>query len=437
MITSETLISSLSGLNSYLSELRKLALDTYDCDKFEDKYEYALNGGPSKELRRVISIELQRKYGAFFTGTVLSNRLLNEVELSKKQKIIYDPSCGMGDLLLAVARKLPLKKTIKQTISNWGERLSGTDIHPEFIEGTKARLIMLARKRHMNNCIDSLDWNKSFPNIQVSDGLLEKEAYMRASIILMNPPFGKVIAPLECDWATGQISESAKFIINAIENSDSGTEIVAILPDVLRSGTSYQRWRNKVSDLARIQFIESFGLFDKTADVDIFILKLIKREKQGIKTTNRWPEFEQEIGTTIDDFFDVNVGRVVPHRDIKSGINYKYIHPRCVPTWSIMYEFTETRKHKGQPFIPPFVVIRRTSRPGDLYRANATVISGKNPIAVENHFIVCRPKDGKLNTCIKLMHKLKNEHVNQYLNQRIRCRHLTVSAVTMIPLSLM
>jgi hypothetical protein len=82
------------------------------------------------------------------------------------------------------------------------------------------------------------------------------------------------------------------------------------------------------------------------------------------------------------------------------------------------------------------VVIRRTSRPGDAYRATATVIGGESPIAVENHLLVCEPKDRKLATCKKLMLQLKTDAVNKYLNGRIRCRHLTVQAIEELPLNM-
>jgi hypothetical protein len=137
--------------------------------------------------------------------------------------------------------------------------------------------------------------------------------------------------------------------------------------------------------------------------------------------------------TTIADFFDVHVGRVVPHRDKETGPCHPYIHARCVPTWTVMRNFSETRSHEGRVYEPPFVIIRRTSRPGHPYRAAATVIAGDRQVAVENHLIVCEPRDRKLSTCKELMRQLKTQRVNDFLDSRIRCRHLTVGAVATIP----
>ena len=98
-----------------------------------------------------------------------------------------------------------------------------------------------------------------------------------------------------------------------------------------------------------------------------------------------------------------------------------------------MHEFNQSRRHEGKVYKPPFVVIRRTSRPGHPYRAAATVIAGKEAVAVENHLIVCEPKAKTLKMCKKLMTQLKTQTINKFLDERIRCRHLTVGAVAAIP----
>jgi len=82
---------------------------------------------------------------------------------------------------------------------------------------------------------------------------------------------------------------------------------------------------------------------------------------------------------------------------------------------------------------PPFVVIRRTSSPSDNPRARATIIRGNQSVAVENHLIALKPKSGYVRDCQKLTKMLAKPATDIFLNQRIRCRHLTVSAVKDIP----
>jgi hypothetical protein len=425
--------SPFSNYAAYVLKLKRLAAESHRVADWTSRVEAALNGQASVELRRVAPLGTRRKFGAFFTGTDLGLKLIQCGTGLSATGRFYDPTCGMGDLLIAAARKLPIGKKLSDTLRQWGEQLTGTDLHHEFIEGTKTRLVLLARQRHKtdeilpNSCVDF------FPNIRVGDGLQQKALFENATHLLLNPPFGQVRAPIGCPWAGGRMTEAAGFVVTALERAKPGTKLLAILPEVLRSGAFSRQWRKRVSQLAEVRLVEPYGIFDLSADVDVFLLRLVRRKSEAVRITHQWAEPARPDTPTIGDFFRVHVGRVVPHRDMHAGKKRSYIHPRCVPKWTVMREFSETRRHLGSGYEPPFVVVRRTSRPGDLYRATATVIAGDHPVAVENHLIVCEPKDGKFATCRALMTKLKTVEVNEFLNSRIRCRHLTVGAVRAIP----
>ncbi len=422
-----------SKYDAYVSSLKRLALESRHAMNWDTQVALALNGQVSTELRRVVPVDIRRKYGAFFTGTSLSSQLLDLSTSYRPTSVFYDPTCGMGDLLLAVAKTLPLCKTLSKTLRKWGQQLVGTDIHREFIEGARTRLVLLARQRHKSDEPLDTSYAKLFPHIIVADSLQHYALFKRATHLLLNPPFGQVTSPLECSWASGRISEAARFVAMALEQAKPGTEVLAILPDVLRSGSFSEHWRRYISKLAEVRLIEPYGIFDDNADVDVFLLHLLRRRSEAGKGTAQWPQAKQPDVATISDFFDVHVGRVVPHRDPEIGPRYAYIHSRCVPTWAVMRRFTEKRRCRSVVYQPPFVVIRRTSRPGHPYRATATIIAGKQPVAVENHLIVCQPKSKTLKSSLELMRLLKTETVNKFLNQRICCRHLTVSAVKSIP----
>ena len=426
--------SPFGGYSAYVSALKRLAQESRHAADWDSRAVAALNGQASIELRRVASVETRRRFGAFFTGTDLSSLLIAQGASIGGESVFYDPTCGMGDLLLAAANRLPLGRKLPDTLREWGRQLTGTDLHREFIEGARTRLVLLARQRHDSDEPLTTSYASLFPHIRVADGLRQHATFERASHLLLNPPFGLVNAPAGCRWAGGRITEAARFVVTALERAEQGAELLAILPDVLRSGSFSKQWRNRVSELAEVHLAEPYGIFDASADVDVFLLRLVRSERGGRHGIHQWPGMTLVTTTTLADYFDVHVGHVVPHRDKKAGPRHFYIHPRCVPTWRVIRDFSETRKHKGLAFAPPFVVIRRTSRPGDVYRATATVIAGRSPVAVENHLIVCEPKDGKLATCKGLMRQLKTDAVNGYLDSRIRCRHLTVSAVAAIPL---
>lgn len=422
---------------NYVDRLKKLAKELHRGPAWDEQVAYALDGEASTELRRVAALKIRRKHGAYFTGTRLSKCLVKKCTCFDANCIFYDPTVGMGDLLIAAAKNLPLARTLHGTLLQWGQQLTGTDLHPEFIAGAQTRLMLLARQRHQSFDVLPDPPAKFFPNIRIADGLVEKKAFERATTLLLNPPFGLVKAPKACGWAGGRVSEAATFVITALERSRAGTELLAILPEVLRSGAFSEQWRNRVGELAEVHLVKPYGIFDETADIDVFLLRLIRRSEKEQARKKKWPIARVTKSTTVADHFGVHVGRVVPHRDKKTGPEHPYIHPRCVPTWEVMKTFSEKRKHNGLVYNAPFVAIRRTSRPGHPYRATATVIAGARPVAVENHLIVCEPKDGKLATCKKLMQHLQSETVNHFLNARIRCRHLTVGVVEAIPFRLL
>ncbi len=427
--------SPFSDYSAYVSKLQRLKLESHRVADWNTRVDAALNGQASVELRRVAPVETRRKFGAFFTGTDLGSRLIGCGTGFDAKSVFYDPTCGMGDLLIAAARKLSLCKTLPDTLRQWGKQLTGTDLHREFIEGARTRLVLLARQRHKTD--EELQNTDAgfFPNIRVADGLKQKALFNRATHLLLNPPFGQVASPTDCKWAGGRITEAAAFVVAALERAKQGTEMLAILPEVLRSGSFSEQWRKRVSQLAEVQLVQPYGIFDDSADVDVFLLRLTRRAESQNPAPHLWTDSAHRT-SIVADFFDVHVGRVVPHRDKKKGEEHPYIHPRCVPTWTTMRDFPESRRHEGKVYAPPFVAIRRTSRPGHPYRATATIIAGNRPVAVENHLIVCEPKNGKFSACRELMRQLKTEAVNEFLNARIRCRHLTVGSVAAIPFKL-
>lgn len=424
----------MSAYGDYVAGLQRLAAEPSTAPDWQQRTHAALNGQATTELRKVIALKTRRRYGAFFTGSKLAKKFIFHSRAFPEYVIVHDPSVGGGDLLLAAASRLPLEKSLAITLRKWGQKLSGTDLHPEFVRAAKARLVLLARKRHGLKSGRVVSPANCFPGIRVADGLAQRKAFSEATHLFLNPPFGVVEAPTDCKWAGGKITAAAFFVVTALERAQPGTQLLAILPDVLRSGSFTVHWRRRVEELAKVQLVKPYGIFDESADVDVFLLRAVRREEE--KTTDKsfnWSKAKNRKTKTIADFFDVHVGRVVPHRDPKKGPKHPYIHPRCIDAWKIIRRFEEKRRHEGKVYKPPFVVIRRTSRPGHPYRAAATVIAGKKPVAVENHLIVCEPKKKTLAACLNLMRKLKTKAVNKFLDERIRCRHLTVASVCELP----
>ena len=207
---------------------------------------------------------------------------------------------------------------------------------------------------------------------------------------------------------------------------------MAILPEVLRTGTSYKKWREHIGAQAVNVAVRPWGLFDPHTDVDVFVLAVEKATTKRL-SRSKWPAFRSKA-SKLQDRFEVSVGSVVPHRDPKAGPWHPFITSRTAPTFGTITRLPN-RRFQGTVVKTPFVAIKRTSRPGDKFRAMPTLVLGERAVAVENHLIVCRPTDGTQKSCRLLLNQLKQTQVSNWLNTTMRCRHLTVQSVRLIPLS--
>ena len=426
----------MKAYRSYVQHLERLAtVSPEQRGDWRQMATLALDGEPGRKLAEVIDLESRREMGAFFTGVTLAREAIARPKHKPGRTRFFDPTCGAGDLLLAATRYLPICGSLQATLDLWGTRLAGWDIRPEFVRAAKARLALMALHRgaHLSRN-ERLDLHSVFPLIAVGNGLRAHAGYPEADWVVMNPPFGYMDAPEGCGWTSGKTTAAAIFFEACLEHSANGTRITAILPEVLRSGTRYRGWRQMVAKQALINRIKPYGLFDQSTDIDVFILDVIRRPNGTVSRQKRWTGSDVLGLTKVKGLFAVHVGPVVPHRHRPAGPAVPYIHARAIPPWKRVEVIMEQRRFNGSLFIPPFVAIRRTSRPEDAYRATATLITGHRPVAVENHLIVCCPRDGTITTCQQLLRQLRKDETNNWLNARIRCRHLTVAAIEELPM---
>lgn len=391
-----------------------------------------VNGFAAEELRRLVDIKKRREDGIFFTDSVLAEKVLETLKPSfTEHSVIYDSACGAGNLLIAASNYISRHKIV--TVNK--NYLLGTDIHPEFITAAEQRLQM----NNLLNLADNIKFNKAQQKtgyrLQAKNGLLNNKFYKTATHIFINPPFDQEKQNEKLSWGSGKVSMAAVFIEKAILFSRPGTTIMAILPDVLRSGTRYQKWRNMLDEHCITEKIKLLGQFDEHADVDVYAIKLVKRQRAiEIITTDLTDNTDQvSAHKTLKDIFNISVGPVVDYRDEKKGDKLPYVVSRGLENWSVQAEITLRRRHLGKNFTGPFVVIKRTSRATDENRAMATIINTAEPVYVDNHLIILTPKSGTLVDCELAINILRDNRTNEWLNEHIRCRHLTIKVVSKIP----
>lgn len=402
----------------------------------------ALDGQASIRLRELVPRQVRRDYGAFFTSGAAREafaRVLEEGRASSAQW--WDPTCGAGDLLLAVTGQLPIEETSEATITAWSQLLRGTDLHQSFVSVARARLVLAVLQRHALRG-DSLELpdhvlERAFSNLVVGDGLQELRTRLDFDgHIVLNPPFASVPVGRSCSWSTGQTSAAAVFAHEAAHSLGPTGRLTAILPDVLRSGSRYGAWREVMRDTLRLTRIERFGQFDAHADVDVFMLAAEAYAFGGTGQEPTWWPMGQGADT-VATRFAVSVGSVVDNRDPHEGPESVFLTARDLPSDGQMPLPARRRRFAGRRIEPPFIVLRRTSRPGQgsggRNRGVGVMVIGAAPVAVDNHLIVVKPLAGGVEACEELLERLSRPDLAQWLDERISCRHLTVRVVRDIP----
>jgi hypothetical protein len=395
----------------------------------------ALDGQPARELRTVYAADSLRNTGTYFTGSKLAHQLIKPFKKSLQDfSCIVDPACGAGDLLVACARYLPVQRDLAGTITAWGKQLVGFDINSAFVDATRYRLALLALARNgvVDRTASALALSKRFPFIRTRSGLQDWELSTGPALILVNPPFSYGKADPQCDWASGRVSLAASFMDKCLENAPKGSRILAILPDVLRTGTNYERWRTMISKEVRICSITAGRKFDALTQVHVFLLELEVGGRCRRRTFG-WARPVPKNRRTVKDLFHIGVGAVVPFRLDGTGPWLRYANLEALAAWNTVRRLTRHIRFKGATHRTPFVTIRRTSKSDSQHRCVGTLVTGKGRVAVENHLLVAVPRDGTVKTCKKLLRLLRADSTTEWMDRRICCRHLTVSSVGDVP----
>lgn len=394
-----------------------------------------LSAAGARLLEHSISRDQRRKDGIYFSGLELADYVANRVkDLIETGAEIADPTCGAGDLLLACLKLFPAGTDVLSTAASWGARVRGYDLQSGFVEGARLRMAALVLDAHKNSDGSMVQLASKFDGIVQGDYMKNSSSLHDIDVIVANPPFGSILAPPDCEWSTGKTQRAAIFLDEIIGHAKPLQNVVAVLPDVLRSGSRYRRWRERVEQRCHILDIHRYGRFGESADIDVFVLHVSKRDVDDRPDAKlNWASESAPLGfTKLSEYFDVSIGPVVPHRHGNTG---KWCYYLDVGSAEPNAEVSHLRKRRfaGRLIEPPFVVIRRTTSPSDRQRIVPTLVLVDGPVAVENHLVVLIPREGGLQACRKLLARLQANDIHQWANSANGCRHLTKGLVENLP----
>lgn len=421
----------------YVSVLDALAADVRGERADPLRLAAALDGEAAGELRRLVPLLYRREVGAFFTSSAVRATVASLLRKYGRPPY-FDAACGAGDLLLAAAEALPRRPSAEDTLAAWAAALGGADLHPEFVDAARARLWLAAVAATAGPLPTPLaDAAGAFSGVRAGDGIAALRACTPPpQTIVLNPPFGVEPAPPGCAWGAGNVSRAATFTEQVVLAMDPGATIVAVLPDVLRSGDRLARWRAALEQHLDVRHVLRIGKFDPYTGVDVFALVGHRRGASSLASApvEWWPGMGKPATSTVGARFEVNVGAVVDNRDPHAGPSRVFVAARRLPVSGRVARITARRRFAGRVFTPPFVLVRRTSAPSvGAARARGVLVTGKRSVAVDNHLLVLTPREGGIHECEELLRVLDAASTTTWLDDRIRCRHLTVGAVRDLP----
>ncbi len=420
-----------TSLAAYANSLLEKGVEVELTSISEDNNKQVIQNCVTSTVYDLLTLSDRRKHGIFFSGQAWAETLIAQLEVNHWKRFL-DPSVGSGDLLVEICKKLPLAASPSATLANWSSRLAAIDLRESFLQIAWARIQAVAISRHRK-----MGWNEGIapslpmPNsFRTGDALSLSLGLKAGDCVIMNPPYQLSDAPAMSFVGRGKRSAAALHLEHVINGADNGVGIVALVPEVLRSGTSYKRFRNEVSARVRVSGFNSLGSFGRSADVDVAIFFGVTQKQPPSAEVSSECTIPRP---TVGDKYSIRVGPVVPHRTPIKNLEYGYLTAKNSPVWAEIIQPPETAKYSARLEQGPFVVVRRTSSPSDRKRARASLILSSERYLVENHLIIMRPLSGEIDDCRALIAVLQDARTDEWLNKNLRCRHLTVSALTSIP----
>lgn len=496
--------TDLDELGSYSRTLQLLQaeMETGSADQHLVTAAAHLDGLAGREFRRVVSAPTRRRLGTFFTGSELRARAVGPYRrVIAAGGRVLDPACGFGDLLLAAADLIPTTWAPRRRVDHLASHFHGRDLLGPLVSIAAQRFDLWA-KLTMHEATQNLIDKRRGPlahGLTTGDALDGSVNWPAYSLLLLNPPFTSVRLVPNRSWAGGRITQAAPFTLDVLIELAPGTSMAAILPDVLRTGSRYGRWRREIEARAEVKGVDVYGRFDRWTDVDVFVLHLKRHEPATASRKGRpqarmaslpadrvspaqrtglhadsviepnslmldpvhpstatpsdaggsWWRTDASTGAKLQDIAVISVGDVVPHRHLDDAFvppagsyakEFQFLTVHNLPIGGELTESPDTVRFHGRTHHGPFVVLRRTSAPSrdtGTPRLRASLYLGADPVAVENHLIVVKPRKQCPMSVRALALALTSKAVTDWLDHRLRLRHLTVTALRQMPVTLL
>lgn len=393
-----------------------------------------LDGAMPTAVAASIDRNERRTQGIFFTPESTALRMARKASVSTND-VCFDPTVGIGSLLVAFASALPVRRTFEHTLSLWNGRLAGYDVDPHLVALTKLRILsLITTKVGAPSKIPAVE---PLPGVRAGDAL--EEPWPDWGVLLANPPFSRSVVD-------GRLTSHAALFLERICDALHGErEAIVLLPDVIRCGTQHAELRHRIRRDLRITWGAHLGRIWSDADIDVFAMRLTQSGRQHVGWWGDVPFFgdaseRQRLsaaisGTTLGELYTVSVGSIVPHRHVPAMRDRTYPFVRASDLHQPLHpaRLGTLKCNSSSVVSGPFLAVARTSSPNDSTRIVASIAPLARSYAVENHVLVISGRP--LNELRKLRTRLESAAIRELLDTRIGCRHITVGALKDLPVA--
>ena len=248
----------------------------------EDHFDYAA----ACVYTLLLSDRRRKQLGAYFTPPHIVRHLIERLFEHRKpasKPVMHDPAAGGGAFISPIVRRLTREmlsrgKSGIEVIKALTVCVSGTEIDEGLVLVSNA---LVRRTLHLEFGIEA---PQDFRLVKCGDSLREKAP--TAHVVLGNPPYGKVGAERQKEWARlfpdilgGQLNLYAMFLRRSIDMATKRGLVGFVVPTSFLQGPEFQSLRTVLLDRADLICLDLIdkrhGLFlDVTQDTCFVIFRM-------------------------------------------------------------------------------------------------------------------------------------------------------------------
>ncbi|WP_435138497.1 N-6 DNA methylase [Formosa sp. A9] len=345
---------------------------------FQEAHREVIYFNPQRDLFGGVSSDLITKNDSYssihYTPQYLARSIvencLKEIDLTKNDLKILDPSCGSSEFLIEVLKQL------KNSGFQGNVKIRGWDTSESAVS-TSEFLLKYENRTQWDGKLDI--------EIKLVNDSLLKDWGNDNDLILMNPPFvswellkdkssrDAILETLGSSVKIGRPNQASAFFYKATKSLNEGGIIGCVLPSSIFTFDSYSKLRNEIQESLSLNLIAKLGNFvfeDALTDVSFFIGK---RPRSLIIPKLIWTKNEKgNVQDALRELRKLNTNNEQSINEKAYSIYTPYNFPMIKDSWKVI-SLEENQLIKD---IKRFVIDGNLTPVGDIFNIKQGALLG-------------------------------------------------------------